>query len=446
MKKSALLMLILRVVGAMMTYVFVVFLARFTSTKDFGFIGIVFSSSLLLSVLASYGQQQALIRFIPSLIQKGNTAGVFALVAAALRLMCLGNVILWGVLCLTLLVAYALGFFGPPWALMLGLVIIPLTAAVDFQAYLARAYKGVILAVVPKDILWRLLSLTVLAIIFWVNGKSPIPLYLVFSVLVVVLGMIVVAITFLAPRLNGTPRLKDLTNTNASAFNKEEWRASSRPLMLTSFTALVFSNLDVLIVSLFLGAEMAGLYFAANRIAQFPRFFIQSYSVIVGSLISEAAAAGSRSELQSIVSQATLFTFAPTLASSALIALFSTQILQLFGSEFVSITTPLYLLLLASVFNAAFGHTELLLTMSGHERVAMKLSLWTVGIGLALLLVGTWQLGATGSAGAIALAILVRKLLFWRAAVEHLAVRSDFISAIFGSKILYARKSKDSED
>lgn len=428
MNRAAIGVLLLRVVGAAMTYVFVAGMARIMLVPDFGVMGTVFSASLLLSVFASWGQQQALVRFLPPLLREGRQGEILSLVRRALQVVVIGNLSLWFVLLAGVFVAAALGLLDRPGVLALGLVIIPLTGLVDFQAYLARAHKLVILAVVPKDIAWRLVSLVVLYG-FAISGQGTVGLQLVFLVLVAVLAVIVVTTVALGPRIWGLPRSSDVLAARDINFDEARWRASNFPFWVTSVSAAIFTNVDVLIVAALLGPESAGLYFAANRIAQAPGFFQQSYNVVVSPIFAEHAAAGETAALRRATLQATILIFLPTIALSFALAVFAEQILAIFGPDFRAASTALQILLAARVLNVAFGPADLLLPMSGHERIAMWISIWTTVSGVGVVALGIYFGGVDGGAVGVLVSMIGRKVWFWLEAMHRVRVRSDVVAA-----------------
>lgn len=430
MRGAAAGVLALRVIGAAMTYVFVVIVARITSVPDFGLLGSVFAASLLLSVLASYGQQQALVRYLPPLLRAGDSVAVASLVRRSLGIVLAGNFALWTGLALG--VALAGRSFGieAEGALILGLLIVPLTGLVDFQAYLARAHKVIVMAVMPKDILWRLLSLMLLGP-FAIALGGPVPLWIVFAVLVAVLGLIVAANAVIGPHRYGMPKLEALRAAPKAAFDVASWKSSNFAFWVTSVSSVALVNVDVIVVGALVGPEAAALYFAANRIAQAPGFFQQSYNVVISPIFAEHAASGDRAALSAAAFEATRHTFWPTLVLSLALAALAEPVLGLFGMTFLAAQTLLWVLLLAAVANVAFGSADLLLTMAGQERAAMRVSLVSTLFGVIAIVIGVLLWQSIGGAVAVLISVLLRKFWFWRKAAHLLAVRSDIVSALW---------------
>ncbi|MVO17385.1 oligosaccharide flippase family protein [Rhodobacteraceae bacterium CY05] len=413
-----------------MTYVFVVFLARFMSVDDFGYIGAVFSASLLLSVFASFGQQQALVRYIPALRNDQNTSGIHAFVAQSLKVVTISNLVMWACLCIGLFAASAANLVDNVSVLALGLLIVPLTAFVDFLAYLVRAHKGVLLAVMPKDILWRLISLAILAVVFFSNGRQDLPLTFVFGVLVAVLALIIVTTALLAPTLYGTPTIYQILKRQTGEFDRSEWSKSNIPFSVTSVASVVFASVDVVIVAILLGPGIAGLYFAANRIAQAPGFFQQSYNVVSGPIFAEHAATGDHDALAVAAQNATAFTFIPTIVTCAILAFFAEPILSLFGPDFVAVRPTLFVLLATALANVFFGQSDLLLTMCKLEKSAMKISLWSTILGVIFIVTGAILADELGAAIGTFVSVVIRKVWFWRVATQQLNIWCDVISTV----------------
>ena len=92
MRAAAIWTLLLRVSGAALSYVFVIVMARLMTVADFGILGTLMSASLLLSFTASFGQQMALLRFVPPLLAQGLPKAACDIIARAGRLTMAGPV------------------------------------------------------------------------------------------------------------------------------------------------------------------------------------------------------------------------------------------------------------------------------------------------------------------------------------------------------------------
>ena len=427
--RTSVVSLALRTISAGVTYLFLIALARTTDTADFGIVGTIISASLLFSIIASAGQRIALLRFVPGPLAKGDHRQLGGITSASFRVALFGNAVMYLLLAGCVVLAGLMGRLEHWAAIAWGLLVVPLTGIIDMQAHLARAYRHVVLALVPKDILWRLISGTVLAALFFLWDQRPLTLATVLSILVGVLASLIILQGLLMGARYRIP------SAFAAAFAKErpdpgtDWRNARTPLWIASVAGVAFSNLDVIVVGLFLGSETAALYFAANRIAMIPVLFLVSQNIALGPAFSMHYASGQMDRVHRDVVKASLFTFVPTLCTAALLAVLAGPALSLFGSEFGAARDPLYILLASGVLAVAFGPNELVLTMCGQEAAAMRIAVWSTSIGALSILISTiWQ-----TAEAVALGVFFAQCFMrgfaWLTARRVLGFSGDIISA-----------------
>ena len=430
MRAAAIWTLLLRVSGAALSYVFVIVMARLMTVADFGILGTLMSASLLLSFTASFGQQMALLRFVPPLLAQGLPKAACDIIARAGRLTMAGNSLIFIALVIGVGVGAELGLVERPWVILLGLLILPLSAVLDFQAYLARSYRLIGLAIAPKDVLWRVTSLAIIGAYVVTTDRRQVPLVAVFGILVAVLIALILIVFAIAVKRYHLPSLSDLRGSEPDEPTVEQWRKARVPLWIASISTMAFSNVDVLITAAVLGPEAAAIYFAANRIAMAPNFFSASYIIVVGPHLSERYATGDTDGATRTARLASVEIFLPTLATCLGLALFGNFVLQAFGPVYRDAFPTLCILLAAATVQTAFGIGEVVLNMCGGERASMRIGTITLPVGIALTAALGALSGANGVATGILLTVAWRRWLFWNRASRDLGMRLDMISIL----------------
>ncbi len=420
---------LLRIGAAGMTYLFVVALARMMNVADFGTVGTIMSASLLFSVIGSLGQRMALLRFVPPLIEAPDAPPPVTTIARAFRLALSGNFVVFLLLAAAALVAGAFGWVQNVPLILFGLIIVPLTGMIDMQAHLARAYRSIVLAILPKDVFWRLISMLLLGAVYFGTGRD-VPLWLAFAVLAGVLVLLILGQGAVMRRRLGVPGILRGALQERIPGRDLAWERARLPLWAASITAIAFTNLDVVAAGVLIGPKAAALYFAANRVALVPGLFLISYNIVVGPLFSGHHAAGRQAELRQVAQSASLQVFFPTLAAVIALGALAPLVLQLFGPEFVAATPVLRLLLLAALVTGAFGPSDLMLTMCGHERVAMQIGIWGTSIGAALIVLGALAGSAESLACGTLAAVIFARGLSLLATRRNLGFSVDAISAL----------------
>ena len=388
--------LLIKVTAAAVSYIFVLLLARMMAPADFGIVGALLTGSLLLSVTGILGQRTALLRFIPPMrkLQGDAAAQTRNMINRAFTLGLIGMMALTVVLAGALLLADSIGLRAVPWPVMAGLALIPLVGWIDMQAHLARAWRSVVLALVPKEILWRAFVLAGAGAVYWWGGGADLALGTVVALMIGVLVVLIMGQGALMGRTMPRPKLDPATLRDTP----EDWRRTVVPFWINGVASMFLTNADVVIVALVLGGEPAAYYFAANRVAMLCHFFMMSHNIVVGPQVAAAWHAGERDKVQTMVRRATVQAFVPTVILAVLLAAFAPQVLALFGSGFEDATDILYLLVLSASVNAALGPAMLVLDMCGHEKLSMLINSVSVILGIPALVVGAFYFGSNGAA------------------------------------------------
>ncbi len=427
--RDAALTLAIKLAAAATSYGFVFVLSQNMALADFGFVGALMTGAFVLSVLGAMGQQVAMLRYLPPLIAARDHRAVAATWRRALRLSLAGSLTLWAMGAGLGYLAAAAGYIGDWRAPALGLALVVLLCRIDMQASLARAFRAIALALIPKEVLWRAIAgAAILALAAFWGGGRPVGLYPAIITLIIVLAALtLVQGALIGRRIDAAQAGKAPCPAQAAA----EWRASVVPFWVFSVSAIYFANIDVALAGFFFGGSEAAGYFLANRIAQALAFFLISYNIAIQPALSERFAAQGRGDLAPLVARASLGAFLPTLVLALFLWLWAAPLLRLFGPEFPVAAPLLQVLVLAGVLNAAFGPGDLVLTMCAEDRAAMKISLWSIGLGTlampALALGLGW--GTAGIAWGVCIAVVFRKGASWALARRRLGISSDVISA-----------------
>ena len=415
--------LVTKLIAAATTYAFTILLARVMSPDGFGKIAFFLNSALFLSVVGACGQQMAVLRFVPPLVLRDAPGNVSAFATRAFRIAGVGTL---AVFFATVGLAFLAQRFGglPDYSagvLLLGFALIPLIGWIDLQSHLARGFHLIQLSLFPKDIIWRAVAGLAVLALFFVRDQTPVSAR---AVLVVLIGTLVSLTLAQFILLRRTTALRN-NGRHLPARTMTDWRRATGSFWITSVSNVFLANVDVMLVGIFVGAKAAGFYFAANRLAMLLAFFMTSYNIVLGPMLSEAWHAGRQTEAQTIIHSATLRTALPTTLFGLILVAFSPQILLVFGPDFAQAATPLRILVLAGVLNAFTGPADIALNMCGHDRPAMRASAVSLIVSAALLLAGVWYGGITGVAFAVLLGTAVRKTMFWWLALLHMAIRTD---------------------
>jgi O-antigen/teichoic acid export membrane protein len=421
--------LALRLSGAGMTYVFAIVMARIMTIRDFGLVSSLMSAAVIISATASVGQSVAIVRFVPPLVAHDRHAEARSMMNHAFRLLMASNAIVFALLAGGALAAGELGWLQDAPIIAFGLLLAPLVGVTDHFIFLSRSVNVLSLALVPKDIGWRLISIVILVAIYFASGRREVPSDVALSVLVAVLAGLIVLSSTLLSRWRDVPSLIGMLRKPAFPADAA-WLKSRFQLSVVAISQVVYANLDVVVAALVLGTHSAALYFAANRLALVLTVFETSVNLVTSPMISRELAHGNRAELEELAAKAAFQVFVPSLLAGGLMIALAVPVLRLFGGEFVAAEPVLIVLLAGRLLLTLFGPSEVFLIMSDRETDAMNLSIVGIVVGFGVAILAGYLWGAMGIAAGIMAGALLRRMLFSAACYVRLGLRTDILFAV----------------
>jgi len=148
----------------------------------------------------------------------------------------------------------------------------------------------------------------------------------------------------------------------------------SFPFLLISAKAVLFTNVDSIMIGWFSDAYNVGLYSVAAKIALLTSFFLQitnsSLSPKIASMYSENRIV----EINKMVQKVTLGLFIIGLFSLGIFLLFGNEVLSIWGSEFKNAEYILIVLAIGQMINIGTGPAGLVLVMCGFEKLQAKIA------------------------------------------------------------------------
>ena len=150
-----------------------------------------------------------------------------------------------------------------------------------------------------------------------------------------------------------------------------EWLGLSTQLLLMSGSYLILNRTDALMLGAIVGTKDAGIYLTASRLATLILFGLSAGNSIAAPMVSRLYTEGRHAELQAMVLHAFWGIAAVSIPVAAALAAFGTPLLGLFGDRFQSGHTALTILAVGHLVNALSGSVGFLLTMTGHQKDAL---------------------------------------------------------------------------
>jgi O-antigen/teichoic acid export membrane protein len=294
-------------------------------------------------------------------------------------------------------------------------------ALLEMQSSVGRALGSVNLALVPKEVLWRLLIILLGGALFVTYGH-PVKAADVF---VIATGVLVLLIAIQQVHLRRLAEGHSLFTTalRRSTGSIADVLSTSAPFWVTSITSM-FAAIDVVIVSVMVGPESAGYYYAANRISLLLDFFLGTFCIPAAPLIARLFDEDRRTEITRVMSGAALAAFIAVLGCVVALALVGDIALMAFGKSFVHAHGVLMLLAVGVLASTYFGVGSIGLNMTGHQRAAMYIMIIPSVLGIVAMVGATWKFGIWGTAVVVVIVWVATKA--WMAAYIYAAEGIDF--------------------
>jgi O-antigen/teichoic acid export membrane protein len=151
------------------------------------------------------------------------------------------------------------------------------------------------------------------------------------------------------------------------------WNRMSLQFFYMEVLRLIVQRTDLILIGIFLGTTKAGIYAAATHIIMLMDIGLQAVNTIVAPKISSLYGRGEMQELQRMVTLATMVSSAYSLVVGLGLVVTGHLLLNLFGEAFTTGYGVLVVLSVGRIVNSWTGPVVLLMTMTGHQTVAVKL-------------------------------------------------------------------------
>lgn len=406
-KRLAGTIFIIRVISAGLAYAAQILLARWMGTSDYGVYVYVWTWVLLLGSMMDFGTSASAQKIIPEYRASGDDA--------LLRGFLIGS--RWMTFIVSSLVSLLLAYLVTmlsPWLdpasvmpLYLGCLILPAFVVANMQDGIARSHDWMRLGLMPQFIVRQSLIIGFTAGAFVLGFRLSATIAMLASAAAVWFAMIGQMIV-----LNRS--LGSVVTSGPKAYDFRGWLSISLPILLVESFYLLLSYTDVLVLQQFRPSEEVGIYFAVIKTLVLVSFIHYAMSATTAHRFTEYHAAGDRERLAAYVAHAIKWTFWPSLAATLVLLALGKPLLWLFGPQFVTGYSIMFIAAIGLVVRAAIGPVERLLNMLGHQHACAGAYALAFGMNVALCFALVPRYGGHGAAAATSISLVFETiLLFW---------------------------------
>ncbi|WP_159022154.1 flippase [Formosa sp. L2A11] len=158
----------------------------------------------------------------------------------------------------------------------------------------------------------------------------------------------------------------------------------SLPLLFSAAFIFISNWTDIFMLGNMVSKKDVGIYNASYKLASIALVVINSINVILAPKISELFSKGKIDEINTEVQKATKLVSLITIPMVLVLIIFSTQLLSLFGPEFVEGKLALIIISIGLLFNALSGSVGQILSMTNHQKTLRNFTIYSAVLNIIL--------------------------------------------------------------
>ncbi|WP_407153967.1 oligosaccharide flippase family protein [Bradyrhizobium sp. STM 3557] len=360
--RSSIAALAVYVVGAGLTCVAQLVIARIIGPDSYGVYAYVLAWVTLLGYLSTLGFHVSLLRFVPTYQINDEWALVRGVIqysqrgaaGTAITIVLIG---ICGIVALhrSLRPELALTF-------LLGMIMVPFLTLNFIGASVVRAFGGIIAALAPERIVRDGLLLVIVTAVFCGNlYRLDATLAMGATLLssIAVLGLVRIFLRQLRP---------PAVNRASPAYTPGDWWRPTLPLTVIMICDNLMSRSAVIALGLVGNTRDAGIFALAFNMAALMSLPRMAVATAFAPTVSALFARGDRAGLQSLSAKAACLSLVGSACAAIPLLLLVHPLLAWFGHDFLAGVPIVAILVFGQVFAAACGPQQHLITMTGHER------------------------------------------------------------------------------
>ena len=389
----------IRIIGLASVFALQVLLARLLGdSTEYGKYAWGQSLLFVLGTIAAMGIPAATGRFISALEAQNNEPLIYRVTARAWKIAALASALL--ILAAALLrIIWEVGE-GPTEYRNISLLALACAPIVTFfllYQFMAQARRWLLLAFLPSQILRPVLTGLLIFVVWLLHDKE------LSGEIVLLLGALGTLMVTLPQSIIYHARQRQLPRTSTipepgDEFHPEKLLRTALPIFFTRLAVLLIEYSNILLLGILAGPVVAGLYFAADRLARLASIPLSLVESVSQPAYSAAQATGNKNWLQQAATQAAHGSLWPTLLVVVFLMIFAKPVLAIFGEDFIAALPVLVILLIGQLVNVSTGTGRHLLIMTGHQSLVPRVMFFSAIVHVCALLVLVPAFGAIGAA------------------------------------------------
>jgi O-antigen/teichoic acid export membrane protein len=295
-------------------------------------------------------------------------------------------------------------------AMLVGCLMIPISALSRVRAATLTGLHQVVLARVPELVVRPVTLLLVVAAAIWANAEDT-------AVVGLALTCAAYAVSFVVGAVLLWRAMPRAMREDAREYDYSRWLRSMPSFLALGFSDVLSSQLSITLIGWFGTARSAGVFAVANRGAGVVALGFAGMAAVAAPRIARLWAQQELPALDELLKHCALFSGGVAALAVLVIAVFRDQLLAIFGPGFVSGGTALLILAIGQLAYATVGILATALLMTGGERQAAGTLLFSLALTTVLSALLIPSMGQDGAALAWTTSMVLGQVLtiaFWR--------------------------------
>lgn len=398
------LALVIRVASAGLSFASMVMISRWIGAEAYGAFAVMLTLGSFIGLAATLGMPLLVLRVIPQMLSRSEDRPDTALrqfIRTSYK-----SIFLVGAF--FTLILLGLGLQRGDVVMMCAAALILPFALSEHQAHALRGLGIIRAALMPRDIWWYGF-ITVLGGlgVYTLIPRATAPV----AFLIVAAALAVLMILQAKPVLRAL-RSEDAETPDGTPY-KIGWTGETVFLWLTVMASAVQRHLSVVVAAPFLTAVETGAFFAAQRTALLLSLPLIAANLVASPMISRAWSENNPGRVQRLCKAIALAAAVPAIFGLGIIYYAGEWLLALFDPSFVAAVAALYVFAVASLVNAVFGPSGILMLMTGWERPFVMIQIASQLVSLALIALLSASFGLIGAAVGAAFGMIAWNVIVW---------------------------------
>lgn len=352
---------ILKISGSGLAFFLSIILARILGTAGLGTYAYAMTWANLLSIPATLGIDQLIVREIAVYRTKCRWKLMTGLLRWSNCLVFAASLVL--TLASALLVWMMQGGINElVKAVFLAMITVPLTSMKNLRLGAMRGLNKIVLGQIPDSLVSPIMMIVVAILM----GNMPIKIN-VFWILSS--KILVVTITFVLGSVWLWRSLPNEVKQVKPEYVGKQWFTAALPFMFLGTIELINARIDLIMLGAIEDVTAVGIYAVVAGITQLTAFVHHAALGVIAPTIASLYCNGELRKIERLIQTSVLGVFLGSLLIGSVVIGCSKYLLLVFGSEFVLGAAAMNILIGGQIFNALTGPVGLVLNMSGHQNL-----------------------------------------------------------------------------